>query len=357
MQQLDPHISQRTGLDRYVLWGIGLSALVHLSMAMLLARQTPPVFDTPVMVELVSEPSMTEPKHQLVSPSNPTEQQPSKPTSLEGERDSATEREQIRRGDPLAGPVAGDKSALPPAPQTSQRAANTKPASPPKHSSAAPSSVEPKPQSLAAAQPLKDLLLDPDTMLRSFGAPSKKAAPSENPLLENSATLLSAYEPFSRPSGSGARFLGTSGSNDYLPSLPDGDITLLNAKANRYAVFVRRVATQVFTALRTQGWEMLRAGDIRAVTRFSMVEATLSPRGALLNVAIRSGSGSQRFDALVHSAAQSGARDSNPPAGALASDGNIHFIFQAQSWVEVVPGARTGFPTERRWLLLGTGLE
>ena len=53
--------------------------------------------------------------------------------------------------------------------------------------------------------------------------------------------------------GTGAKFFGNSGSTDYLPNLPDGDITLLNTKADHFAVFVRRVAARVFAALRSSG--------------------------------------------------------------------------------------------------------
>src|SRR5690606_20546577 len=77
-----------------------------------------------------------------------------------------------------------------------------------------------------------------------------------------SAGSLAGYKAFSRPAGSGARFIGASGAPDHLPSLPDGDITLLNTKANQFAVFVRRVATQVFGELRLTGWESLLASDI-----------------------------------------------------------------------------------------------
>jgi hypothetical protein len=307
-----------------------------------------------MMVELVTMPQQEEaPKRQIVTASEATNATaPTTPTRLEAERESSAEKEQIRRGDPLAGAAIGEKGAA--APQRASQPAARQQTKPTSQARQAPSPREPRP---AATEPLKDLLLDPETMLRSFAAPTKKTRNEQNPLAIDQASALAGYAPFSRPFGSGARFLGASGSSDYLPTLPDGDITLLNAKASQYAVFVRRVATQVFTELRTQGWEMLSGSDIRAATRFAVVEATLSPKGALLNVTLHSGSGSQRFDSLLQSAAKSGARDSNPPVGALAADGNIHFIFQAQSWVDLVPAPRSGVLSERRWLLLATGLE
>ncbi|RMG43853.1 MAG: energy transducer TonB, partial [Candidatus Dadabacteria bacterium] len=162
---------------------------------------------------------------------------------------------------------------------------------------------------------------------------------------------------FSRPSGSGARFLGLSGSPDYLPSLPDGDLTLLNTKASRFAVFVRRVATQVFSELRQSGWERLSAGDIMSMQGFSTVRAVISKDGKLLRIEPLESSGSSRFDSVLFEAAKRGAADPHPPAAAAASDGNIHFIFKARSWVRIYSDPRTGARNERRWLLLATGLE
>jgi hypothetical protein len=150
--------------------------------------------------------------------------------------------------------------------------------------------------------------------------------------------------------------MGNGGSSDYLPSLPDGDLTLLNAKANQYAVFVRRVAVQVFAELRQVGWESLRAADIRGISSDSIFEAVMGPNGELVSVTPVEASGSRNFDEVLRIAVTKGARDRNPPAGAKADDGQIHFIFKARSWVGISNGARNQAPIERRWLLLATGL-
>ena len=147
------------------------------------------------------------------------------------------------------------------------------------------------------------------------------------------------------------------GSRDYLPDIPDGEVTLLNTKANKYAVFVRRVASQVFANLRGSGWSSLSAADIRAINQDGVFEAVLSPKGVLLSVQLTTSSESRRFDQVLRTAIQKGAKDPNPPAGAEAEDGNVHFIFQARSWVQIQPNARNGGMNERRWLMLGTGLE
>ncbi|HMO02818.1 MAG TPA: TonB family protein [Oligoflexia bacterium] len=171
---------------------------------------------------------------------------------------------------------------------------------------------------------------------------------------------LESYQAFSRASGSGAAFLGSGsslGAPDYLPNLPDGDITLLNAKASQFAVFVRRVATQVFGALRQTGWETLSAAEISRIGGFTTISATLNLKGELISLSLESGSGSIKFDQAVLLAAKQGARDQNPPAAAARGDGKITFIFKARTWSRFGYDARSRFPTERRWLLLATGLE
>ena len=175
--------------------------------------------------------------------------------------------------------------------------------------------------------------------------PTAKAAPRTN------------IRPFSRPTGSGARFLGVRGTPDYLPHLPDGDMTLLNEKADRFAVFVRRVATQVFGQIRSTGWAVLRARDIRDISGYATIIAVLSPEGDLIKTMLRSSSGSAKFDAALKQAVQVGARDPHPPPDAAAEDGNFYFIFKAKSWVKLSGNARGRGASERRWLMLATGLE
>jgi TonB family protein len=202
---------------------------------------------------------------------------------------------------------------------------------------------------------LGDLLLDNSTLAKKFGQEQTKPAAQQS--TPNRASDISTYQAFSRPPGSGASFLGTGGVSDHLPNLPDGDITLLNEKASTYAGFVRRVAIQVFSSLRAQGWEQLSRYEIKQMTGFSTVEAVMSPRGQLLAVRLLDPSGSQAFDRVLNQAVSKGTRDPNPPMGAKAADGNIHFIFKARSWAESGSDPRSGAPFERRWLLLATGLE
>ena len=151
--------------------------------------------------------------------------------------------------------------------------------------------------------------------------------------------------------------MGNAGISDHLPNLPDGDITMLNAKANTYASFVRRVAVQVFTQLRSQGWEKLSRQQIQELNDFTTIEAVLSRQGSILGVKVHSSSGSTFFDSVVQLSVKAGAQDPNPPPGAEAGDGLIHFIFKARSWSQMGVNPRSGIPSEHRWLLLATGLE
>lgn len=164
------------------------------------------------------------------------------------------------------------------------------------------------------------------------------------------------YKPFSRPTGSGARFLESFGSSMYLPNLPDGDLTLLNTKAEHFAVFVRRVATRIFSELRQSGWESLNAMDIKNINSFTEVEATMSLKGKILKIELLSSSGSFEFDNILQKAIKASGNDSNPPSSAKLDDGNIHFLFQAKSWSRnaMTPNGMIG---EQRWLFLSTGLK
>ena len=275
-----------------------------------------------------------------------TEESTSPPpeTKLLAAVNSSTPLESVKRG--LEGaPTVGEQSSAQvssqpiskPAPQAPSIAAPPPPAS---QKNSPGRDEKPKP-------PPPNLKLDQSTLLKRYGS---------DPAIQQPLNQQETPTAFSRPPGSGARFLGNGGTADYLPSLPDGDLTLLNAKANQYAVFVRRVAVQVFAELRQVGWESLRASDIRGITSEAVFEAKMDRRGELISVTLLEGSGSGAFDAVLRTAVDKAARDRNPPAGAEAEDGYIHFIFKSRSWVSMATNPRSQAPFERRWLLLATGL-
>ncbi len=327
-------------LRRYLRLGILLSLLFHLILAIVLGSRRPTPIEAPLVIDVVYEktPPIQNRTRQIVTPPKQdlSEKLPRDPKYL-SERDSFAEKEQIKRG---AGEDASRTVSLNKQPARESRPKREK------QEQKVQQREQPKPPPQQQQLKLSDpTLLD---KIGSISASNDKTAQRKD---------SSEYSAFSRPSGSGAQFLGVPGTTDYLPNLPDGDITLLNAKAERFAVFVRRVATQVFSQLRVEGWEEMTASDVRKISEFSVVRAILSPHGVLLKVILESPSGSDRFDEVLLRSVRKAARDPNPPPLAAASDGNFHFIFQSKSWSRFATAARSGAPFEQRWLLLSTGLE
>jgi TonB family protein len=330
--------SGHSGSGNYNQIGLVASLVLHALLVLLLfgtrAPQMPPVTSIEVTIE---PPTKAAQRPQIVSPSNAAPQPPPENTTRLSDTDSRTDIEKVLRGD--GGGVPGQ-------PNKAQKPAQVK------------NQEQHHPAPKRELQ-LKDLKLDDSTLALKFGEAPKKRDSADNPTQAANAPTksLSDYQAFSRPPGSGAAFFGSAGINDHLPNLPDGDITLLNAKANVYASFVRRVAIQVFTQLRSQGWERLSAQEIRQMSGFATVEAVLKLNGSFVRAQIVESSGSNAFDSVLYTAASRGTADPNPPPGAVAKDGNIHFIFKARSWTQIGVNRRSGAPVEQRWLLLATGLE
>lgn len=338
--------------------------MLHALLVCLLFDTRAPHQPAVTSIEVTIEPpSRPQQRPQIVSPSNAPRETPLESTTRLSDQDSRAEVEQIRRGD--GGGIPGEQSKAPP---TGPVAAAVKaPVSkPPEAQKKVPQPVNDKSSAPREQQPstpkrdlnLRDLKLDDSTLALKFGnTPKNQSSTAPSSAASSSTKSLSDYQAFSRPPGSGAAFFGSAGISDHLPNLPDGDITLLNAKANIYASFVRRVAIQVFTQLRSQGWERLSAQQIRQLSGFATVEAILSPQGKFIRAQVIESSGSDAFDNVLHTSAVKGTSDPNPPPGALAKDGNIHFIFKARSWSQIGVSRRSGAPVEQRWLLLATGLE
>jgi len=276
-------------------------------------------------------------------------------TTRLSDKNFATDRESVKRGMPSSGgnpaPAPAEKPAAPQK-RDPQKTDPIQPAAKPEQAEVtlnekrvAEKLVNEK--NLNSALKSAPLKLDRATLLNTFG--ETRAATSQS--------TSSRPQPFSRAPGAGAAFFGSGGTPDYLPSLPDGDMTVLNAKASKYATFVRRVAVQVFAALRTQGWENLSGGEINSAGNSTFAKASLDKKGNLISVQIITRSGSSSFDSVVESSIKTGARDPNPPIEAALEDGTYRFIFEARSWAVRANDPRTGAPSERRWLMLGTGLE
>lgn len=347
--------------------GLALSIFIHLLIAASLysgffSSSMPPGEPSRIFsVALIEPPQIISraperTSSQIVSPpENQLTDRPPQAKAFKSDQDRFVDRQQVRRGDgPDAGRQHGRAREQPPAPQQ-QAAQNKAAAGKPSEQAEA----QPKPQ---GAKKLTHLKLDQDTFGEQFVKDSSEERTETLRAVIGGRSVAGSpsgrvSQPFSRPFGSGAAFVGMSGTNDYLPNLPDGDITLLNTKADMFAVFVRRVALQVFGQLRSVGWDNMSSSDVRAIAKDSTVRAVLSKQGALLRVTLEDASGSRRFDDVLLDAVKLGAKDPNPPNGAEATDGNIHFIFKARSWSRFASDPRSGAPMERRWLLLATGLD
>ncbi len=339
-----------------------MSLVLHVILVSILLTSNAPHPPQVTPIEVTIEPPLIRAKKeqpQIVSPSQQPSKAPPENTTRLSDVDSRADVEKIKRGD--GGGIPGARSSSEDRASQQTKQAQLQHAPPPAPKPAQPQPAQPKPAQQAKASTghkelhLKDLTLDNSTLAMKFGNNPQQASQSRSN--QSPSQSLSEYQAFSRPPGSGAAFLGTAGISDHLPNLPDGDITMLNAKANIYASFVRRVAIQVFTQLRSQGWERLSAQQIRQLQGFSTIEAVLSPDGKFIRAQLIESSGSTAFDGVLNLSVQSGARDPNPPVGALAKDGLIHFIFKARSWSQIGVNRRSGAPMEQRWLLLATGLE
>ena len=215
--------------------------------------------------------------------------------------------------------------------------------------------IEPKPIKNLEPQKIDKPISAPNLKLNigdlaaSFADGAKN---NQNKSVQNKAA------PFSRPQGSGAVFFGPGGVPDVVPGLPDGDITMLNAKADKFASFVRRVAIQVFGRLRESGWSGLTAEQVQSISEYVSLEALLDKNGELEKVTLKNESGSDKFDIIVKDSVNKGARDKNPPIQAAREDGKYLFVFRARSWAEFGPTRGVGGVgiSEKRWIELGVGL-
>lgn len=122
---------------------------------------------------------------------------------------------------------------------------------------------------------------------------------------------------------------GPIGTPDVLPDIRQGHLTFLNAKANRFAPFVRRVALRVFQHLIILQRKNLQINDVVAAHDYSTIEAKIDTQGNLKKLIIQTRSGSYAVDEALLRACENGAWDENPPTEAVAEDGMIHFIFRS----------------------------
>ncbi|MFI5366972.1 MAG: hypothetical protein ACHQ4J_15260 [Candidatus Binatia bacterium] len=292
------------------------------------AAQPPPVAAAPAPAQ--PAPQIPVPKNQIVSPPDAGEEKVPENARLLSDRNNTVKEETIKRGEPLP----GDPDAHPKPPE--QLAKLEKP-----HAAPRPVTEETHPKPKPAALPKLDQLLPTagDLMRAGVGQPDQPA-PAPAPEQEASTKrddLLRHGDPWRSASLH-------PGSMDFLPAVREGDITMLNTKAEQFAPFVRRVAMRVFENF----WMTLRhsVGSRfgQSVQEYAVVEAIMDREGKLVSVNLKDRSGTVLVatDRNLQNACSEGFFDRNPPSGAEANDGNIHFIFQAQVQLFIDP--RSGGP-------------
>jgi hypothetical protein len=320
-------------------------ALVDVDVVSLPKAQAKPAANAPALAA-PAMPPLAVPKQQIVSPPDAGEEkEPENPRFL-SDRNNTVKEETIHHGEP----VAGNPEAKHPEPP--QRAADAKPE---RSQPVAKAELErPRPNVRAALPRLDQLLPDAGDLIRegivkpqevpAQNAPQQQASIKDGSSKERN-DLLRHGDPWKRS--------GLGGTMDYLPAVRDGDVTMLNTKADQFAPFVRRVAVRVFENfvifLRRSSDNGQTASEESAV-----VEAIMDKTGRVvaINLKEHSFSGALGTDQSLQAAVHEGFFDRNPPSGAESSDGKIHFVFETRVVTAVDQRGRR-VPT---WALLGAGL-
>jgi hypothetical protein len=263
------------------------------------------------------------PEQQVVSPSEGGEEKPPPDTRLLSERDSTVEEQMVRHGEPAPaeeGPeeqeagVPGEKD------RGNGGAAN-------------------EATKLASLPPLERLLPRAiDLADAGYGRAEEE---------EGDATEKPGDAAIERRRRADAWLPSSDvwGTLDFLPDVQSGNITLLNTKAELYAPFVRRVALRVFqNLLISLRHELSRSRQTTEET--VTMEAIMTRKGDLFatQVTERSAQLGLGTDRLLQLACRQGFFDRNPPPGAEAADGNIHFLLRTRVLAMVSPNrARYGY--------------
>jgi hypothetical protein len=293
-------------------------------------------------------PAIPVPQRQIVAPPEEGEEKAPENARFLSDRDNTVKEETVKRGEPLPGDPAA--RPRPPEPIAKLEAKPApKPAAKPVAAARQPRAADAAPR--AAALPnLEQLLPQPGDLLRGGGRPAPgpaeaQPAPEQQVAVARGPDLLRYGDPWRRGSTRG-------GTLDFLPTIREGDITLLNTKAEMFAPFVRRVAVRVFENFVI----LLRRsyGETGTTEEFAAVEAVMDRQGNLVKLITqdRSVSIALSTDRNLQAAVREGFFDRNPPSGAESADGNIHFAFQARVALVLAPDGRR-IPA---WALLGAGL-
>jgi outer membrane biosynthesis protein TonB len=360
-----------------------LSILVHLLLVLLFvveALHAPQPASTPFQVELMQpeeaararaqarsqqaqpapaqpEKPVPMPKTQIVSPPDSPAEKPDK-AHLLSDRDSRAVEEMIKRGEPA--PPAKPPTSKP---DNAKQAATDQPATKARgdatgseHATALAKADTQSRSSTAKTAPavgLSDLFVRPSELARDPAMAKGDSGDSDKTSEGGKRDLASIARPdlWADP--------GIRGSPDYLPNVRQGDITMLNTKADRFAPFVRRVGLRVFQTFSMGFKQEIYAGTVPEGRENVEIEAVMTRDGKRVDVFLRAHNGNLSADrTLLGTFTDQIFFDENPPAEAVAADGKIHFIFalDAQVFYQNGGGRRGGGRQPGGQWVMGAGL-
>lgn len=279
------------------------------------------------------------PERQIVSMPDAGEEKPPPETRFLSDRDNVVKEEMVRQGEPAPSSDLDGDDVVASAPDA--------PAEPPASDRAALEDLGP------GRGP--DIVTDADSGADRLAGRADRPVPDLASLMPNALALAAQQArnaPQEKPGGappqrsdrqrSAAAWEPTGalrGTLDHLPDVQPGNVTLLNTKAEMFAPFVRRVMLRVFQnlmILMRRNAPSMRPG----VNEQIEAEAIMSPTGEMIDLRItrRSTSMSIGLDRMLTEACNEAFFDRNPPPGAVAADGNIHFVLQTIVQTYSTPG-------------------
>ncbi len=282
------------------------------------------------------------PAQQIVTMPNRGEERPPTDTRFLSDRDNVVDEQSVRRGEPAPSrDLDGDDVAA-----ADPDSDLVEPDLDRATTEIAPADGDPARQSEA------------DSGRAAGGALAARALPNLERLMPNALALaaqqakndaVAKAEPAGAPARQARRQRAVAwepstalrGTLDHLPDVRPGNVTLLNTKAEVFAPFVRRVMLRVFQNMMI----MLRhsAGSMRPGADEQIeAEAIMSPAGDMIGLRFiqRSTSMSIGLDRMLAEACNEAFFDRNPPPGAAAADGNIHFVMRTVVQTYPAPGTR-----------------
>lgn len=314
-------------------------------------------------------PPVAVPRQQIVEPSDRGEEKEPPKTNLLSDRNNTVPEEIVRHGDHGTDENATES-------RLSHKGGGGDTQEPPKQAQAPPAAVpeRPKPQARPAppaAAPPKERPRAPAAREPGDDAQRLASLPSLDKLLPNAADLAQRQPaPRATPeaqrtgrdllNSGGEVFSGRPGTRDYLPHIRQGNITMLNTKADLFAPFVRRVAGRVFENLDLALGTVRSGRPVGNGRAVAVVEAVMDRKGRFVAAKLMesnglSAAGLDRI--LLSSTTPDTFFDANPPSGAEAADGNIHFILVIDLTFSVVGDPRTGREAPAYYGVASVGLS